>query len=329
MKIKSIEDIAKLAGVSKTAVSAVINGKADKYRISKKTQEHIKEIIEKYDYTPNQVARSLRTQKTHTIGLIVPDLTNVFFAKVTRSLETAAREHSYQVLIADSNENLADEKRAISNLASRSIDGLIIATVMVAEELEELEKLKIPTVFIDREVESDSFSWVTSKNLENMEKLMRTLTDQGVNEVAYIGRRPETSTSTKRYQGYLNILEEAGIKKNDDIIQIGDDTREWAYQAMKNIYEKNGRLPEALCSSAYLLTEGILRFLIDEFGEIPSDMKIATFDNVPELDYLHVKIQSVQQDWEGIATTAYELLRNAMDKKPTEHRFIDATLIKR
>ena len=98
---------------------------------------------------------------------------------------------------------------------------------------------------------------------------------------------------------------------------------------MKNIWEKNGRLPKALCSSAYLLTEGILRFLIDQFGEIPAEMKIATFDNVPELDYLNVRIQSVQQDWEGMAAAAYELLRNAMDKKAAEHRIIEATVIKR
>jgi len=142
----------------------LINDKTKKYRISEYTEKKVRKIIKQHNFSPHQYARGFRLKRTKTIGLVVPDLINRYFGELSRNIEYVSRQNGYNVFIISSDdENI--EKKVIGELLSRSVDGLIIASVTKEDGLIYKELLhNTPTVFIDRSIESATHSWVSSDN---------------------------------------------------------------------------------------------------------------------------------------------------------------------
>jgi len=315
MEVKSISDIAALAGVAKTTVSAVLNGKAKQYRISEATCERIQQIAKEHNYRPNRVARSLRTQKTNTIGLIVPDLRNCFFSELTTYFEAIAREAGYQVLITNSEDNKESELRAIENLTDFSVDGMIIASMFNDQELQEKIKTDIPIVFIDREIPGNNYFSVTSDHYSGAKEVISAIAKQS-NEIAYIGRKLEISSAIDRFQAYKDVLAEEKVKLDEKLIFYTKDTIENGSIGIEEIEKRLGRLPKAFFTSSYVLLLGAVDYLHKKYGSIPKNMPIATFDNSIELDLFNIKVHSVQQDCEGIAKASFTVLLSYLEGKP-------------
>ena len=307
MEAKSIADIAALAGVAKTTVSAVLNGKAKQYRISDLTCERIRQIAKDHNYRPNRVARSLRTQKTNTIGLVVPDLRNGFFSELTTYFEAIARESGYQVLIASSEDNKESELLAIENLTDFSVDGMIIASMFDDQELKKHIKTDIPIVFIDREIPGNNYFSVTSDHYSGAKEVISYIAEES-DEIAYIGRKLEISSAIDRFQAYKDVLKENEIKLDETLIYYTKDTIENGQAGIGEIEKRLGRLPKAFFTSSYVLLLGAIDYLHKKYGAIPENMPIATFDNSIELDLLNIKVHSVQQDCESIAKASFSAL---------------------
>lgn len=315
MPVKSIADIAQLAGVAKTTVSAVLNGRSEQYRISPKTQEKILGIVKEHNYRPNRVARSLRTNKTYSIGLIVPDLTNCFFSDLTTSIEAIAREAGYQVLIASSEDEKETEIKVIENFMDFSVDGMIIASTLDDDELKSLITAEIPVVFIDREIPGNNYFSVTSDHYKGAREVISILAED-CDEIAFIGRGLEISSAKDRYRAYEDVLKKNKISLNKDMIRFTPDLISNGKKSLENIENKLGRLPKGLYTSSYVLLMGCLEYLSEQYGEIPSDLKIATFDNTRELDFINVKIHSVSQDCLELAKASFSALMSYMSGKP-------------
>jgi len=318
----TIEQIAKMAGVSKTTVSLVINKKSKTGRISPATERKVLEIVRRTGYSPNMLARGIRLSRSRTLGLVVPDLRIPFFAELNHGLEGIARANGYQLFVSCSNDDKAIELEVVNNLLAYSIEGLIVASVLNEKQLlARTYTRKAPVVFIDREIALKNFSSVASDNYRGAYEAVRTLISGGSREIAFIGGLPDLSTSRNRFRGYRTALADAGLA-HDPSLSFQEDYRPSdGYRMIGKAFEKNGRMPEAVFTASYTLLEGVLQFVKDGLGRIPADLRIATFDDHPLLDYLPCRIVSVRQDCNALATTAFDLFK-ASFKKPARPRHV-------
>ncbi len=328
---KTIEQIAEMAGVSKTTVSLVMNGRGTEYRISQATQQRIREIVDRESFTPDQYARGFRMKKTQTIGLVVPDLTNWFFSKISHEIEQVARQYDHHVLITCSDDEEDTETKAIRNLVDRRVDGLIVASVMKKDRItREISNLKIPVVYIDRRIESDMVSWVASNNYQGAYDLINHMCSQGAEEIYYIGGLKDISTSRNRLKGYRQALEDNGVPFDAKKVFHDDYTIAAGYRLTAKSSEHCGGMPGAFFTASFTLLEGALQFIRETTGGIPDNLRIGTYDDHPLLDFFSTKISAVRQDTSSMARTAFEMILDALaDKKVIQHRIVEPKLVVR
>jgi LacI family transcriptional regulator, sucrose operon repressor len=311
----TIEQIARMAGVSKTTVSLVINKKSKTGRISPDTEKRVMEIVRRTGYSPNMLARGFRLSRSRTLGLVVPDLRIPFFAELNHELEGIARANGYQIIDSCSNDDKTVELEVVNNLLAYSIEGLIVASVLNEKQLlARTYSRKAPVVFIDREIALKNISSVASDNYGGAYEAVRTLISGGVREIAFIGGLPDLSTSRNRFLGYRTALADAGLEMDPSLTFQEDYRPADGYRMIGKAFDVNGRMPDAVFTAAYTLLEGVLQFVQDRLGGIPPTLRVATFDDHPLLDYLPCRIISVKQDCNALAKTAFELLEDSFKK---------------
>src|SRR5690606_35460190 len=209
----NITDIAKKAGVSITTVSRVLNGKAEQYRISKKSQEKIKETAKRLNYVPNQYAANLKSGKSNTIALIIPSLSNPFFADIASEVNTEIRNRGYITIIGDSDESTDIENEELLQMQSRNIEGLLI--VPCSQNWKSIKKLHdrgIPVVCMDRYFEDQDIPYVSTDNYEGAVMATKHLIEQGHTNIACIQGVRHSVPNKLRIQGYSDAMVNSGIQ---------------------------------------------------------------------------------------------------------------------
>ena len=221
MKKTSLADLAGELGVSKTLVSLVMNNKGDKNGISKKTQQKVFEKAKELNYKPNQFARGLRLGRSNTIGLIVADISNPFYASICRSIEDAASEHNYHLIICSTDENPDKENALIELFIDRHVDGMIIATTQnKPENFKILTESNIPFVLIDRDIPSFEANKVLVDNYKSTNKAIQLLIKNGRRKIAMLSISPSHLNPIKeRVRGYKDTLKKNNIKVNSSWIR--------------------------------------------------------------------------------------------------------------
>ena len=190
----TLKSLSQKLGFSVTTISRVLNGKAEKYRISKKTADKIKQAAEDLNFTPNSLARGLRLKNTHTLGLVIPDISNPFFASIARSVEREARKCGYSVILCDTEENTNLEVDSVQLLRGRNVEGLIVAPVgQISEHLESVYKSGLPIVTIDRYFPEKDLPFVTSDNYKGAYEAVLYLIENGHRKIACIRGLEKTS----------------------------------------------------------------------------------------------------------------------------------------
>lgn len=330
MKV-TINKIAQLAGVSKTTVSLVMNGKSREARISPDTERRVQRIIDELDYSPNRLARNFRLHRSETIGFILPDLKNPFFSHLGHAMERVARENNYQLLIGCSNDDADTEIELARNLFSSAIEGLIVASAINTEDLvKKIYGTNIPAIFIDREILTERISSVSSDNFQGSYDVTRKLCGLGAREIVYIGGNEELSTTRERFRGFVKALEDNQIAVDNSKICHKDYSIECGHNVINNYYQKYGIFPEAIFTASYVLLEGALRAIHSIHGSIPSELRIATFDDHPLLNYLPNHVISVRQNYDKLAEASFDiLLRTKSGESQVEHRQIMPDIILR
>src|SRR6056297_3556125 len=219
MKV-TIKDIAKKADVSVTTVSRVLNNKPD---VGDDTRARILKLIEDMNYNPNSVARGLVMQKTHTIGLIIPDISNPFFPQVARAIEDKAQKSGYSVIFFNTDNHLERERKAVELFKSKQVDGLIVSLSLGNEEiLNQLKAANYPVVQIDRSVLSDSYPLVSIDHKKSAYQLVEYLLKKRHRKIAHISGDLNTTSARERMAGYKKALNDYNIELNDDYIVEGD-----------------------------------------------------------------------------------------------------------
>lgn len=309
----TLDEIAKLAGVSKTTASYVINGKAQKYRISEKTQQKVMAVVNEYNYRPDHAASALRAGNSRSFGLIIPDLENTSYARLAKLIEQNSRQAGYQILIACSDDDPETEISAAEALVSRRIDALFVASSIpnASDYYLKMQNMGTPVIAIDRPLDDEYFACVISEDYGAAYDLTSSLLTDNVKTVGLIGALPELNISQERQLGF-----ESAVKSNQREFMLGYGEH-FNREEGRRVFEqwvKKERLPDAIVTTSYTLLEGILDVLM-EYPELLKKIRLATFGDNRLLDFLPVKINSLPQQFEVIADSALALALNASAKR--------------
>ncbi|MBL8028337.1 MAG: LacI family DNA-binding transcriptional regulator [Fibrobacteres bacterium] len=302
----SIVDIAKLAGVSKTTVSLVLNNKYTMNRISSDTVKRVQDIVREIGFVPNEHARSFRLKRTNSIGLVVGDLSNLFFSRIEDEIERIARNNGYSVLIASTGESEERQKEVISFLTSKNVDGLIIASASSGLTEEDILGCTVPAVFFDRRVISAKKGNVYCNNETAVQELISKWIKSGMKKIAYIGGTVSLSTQQERLSGYRKALGTAGINYDEKLVIEGDFTSESAYDGVKHLDDSDVKY-DALFAASLIQLQGVIKYF-SEKGRLNLNVKLGTFDDHPLLDFFKWPVDSVEQPCAEIAAAAFDLL---------------------
>lgn len=305
MKKASLKDIAEALGVSKALVSIVLNDKGDERGINKETQLKVRTKAKELNYTPNQYARGLRMGKTDTIGLIVPDISNVFYGKLCKAIEMKASELGYDLMISNSYEDTEREIKLINNLLSKSIDGLILASSLENErELEFFKKRNFPLVLIDRVFENFDVDSVSVSNIAGARKGIKHLKSLNKQKIACVTISPAyISSVTNRIKGYISELDDPNQAL---LIQVPHDNIEQGIiNALQQI--ENNDIDAVFCVNNNL-TKAMLRE-INKKG-LETKYSILSFDDLEVFDFASPKVSTIAQPIELIGEEAIKLLNN-------------------
>jgi len=305
----TLKSIAEELGISVSVVSRVLSGQAPKYGISKTTAQAVLNIARKRNFRPNQLARALRLAKTHTLGLVIPDISNLFFAGLARSIEVAARKGGYSIVLCDTQEDEAVEREAVEILQSRMIDGLIISPVgKTCEHLTSIDKDGCPIVLVDRHFPGSEIPFVTSDNYGGAFKATRHLLENGHRAIGFIQGIPNSQSNVERLRGYTAALKEFGVRVNKSSI-VGDQfSRRNGYVSAK-VSLRTQPPPTALFLANNQIAFGALDALMEKDLAVPEDMSLVAFDDQPFFSHLATPLTTVQQKVAELGRHAMELLQ--------------------
>ncbi|SFL74338.1 LacI family DNA-binding transcriptional regulator [Halanaerobium salsuginis] len=311
MKI-TIKDIAKQAGVSVTTVSRVINNKPD---VGDKTRAKILRIIEDLNYNPNSVARGLVMQKTNTIGLIIPDISNPFFPQVARAIEDKAQKLDYSVIFFNTDNNPDREKKAVELFKSKQVDGLIVSLSLGNEAiLRELKSADYPVVQIDRAVLTDNYPLVSIDNQNSAYQLVQYILNKGHRRVAHISGDLNTTTARARLAGYQQALLDYGIKLDDNLLIKGDYSQYTGYQAMRQLLELDNP-PTAVFAANDLSAAGVYKAIYAAGLRIPQDIAVAGHDDIEIASLLQPELTTMRQPKYNLGEEAVTILLRMINSK--------------
>lgn len=313
-----LDEIAALAGVSRTTASYVINGKADQYRISQATRDKVMAVVHAHNYQPDSRAASLRGGQTRTLGFILPDLENASYAKLAKRLEQGARTQGYQLLIVCSEDEPDTEKELARMLVSRHVDALLVASCLPPADPFYLEQQArgVQILAIDRAMSADHFVTVASENQKASFDLTASLLSPALRHVALITALPTLTISHERRAGFEQALASHASPLTAHICAGAQFSRAEGYRLIKALHRQLGQLPEALVTTSYILMEGVLDYLLErELGQ-ESDMSriaMATFGDDRLLDFLPFGINSLPQQHDALAGQALTLALEAIN----------------
>lgn len=309
----TLTDIAELAGVSVSTVSRVINNKAAKYRISTETESAILEAAKQLNYRPNQVARGLRLNKTNTLGIIAPDISNPFFAYIIKRVQNLAHGLGYSVVVCNTDENLDQEVEHVNVMYRNRVDGLIAMPVgQEYDHYSEWFERGRPLVLLDRCFDSIGASSVVVDNYSGSLEAVEHLIRYGHSRIAFIQGLPGTYTNNERLRGYRDALERHGIPYNPDLVVGGDFREENGYMETKLLLTSS-LPPTALFATSDLITLGALKAISEEGLTIPDDISLIMFDDFDFAPYLKCPVTAVRQPKEMMGEIAVKLLAEELE----------------
>ncbi|MCA0937639.1 catabolite repressor/activator [Vibrio alginolyticus] len=309
----TLDEVAKLAGVSKTTASYVINGKAQKYRISEKTQKKVMAVVEEHNFQPDHAASALRAGNSRSFGLIIPDLENTSYARLAKLIEQNSRKAGYQILIGCSDDDPDTEKKVAEALISRRVDALFVASGMPSanEFYLKLQKSGTPVIALDRPMDDEHFCCVISEDFDAALELTESVLSPDISSIGLIGALKDLQISKEREQGFRTAC-----NQGDRVVMVGYG-QQFSREEGKKVLDKwlaEDTLPDAIVTTSYTLLEGVLDMMLEK-PELMSKVRLATFGDNRLLDFLPVKINSLPQQFEVIADSAMELALNASAKR--------------
>ena len=276
MKHVTLEDIAKLLNISKVAVSKALRDHPD---ISEETKKRVQTLVKKLDYYPNYIARNLSTKKTFTIGVVVPDVGNPFFASAIDGIVDVATEKGYNTILTVSRENTELERQNIHTLLSMRVDGLLVSISQKTTDVtlyERLAKRKIRLVFFDRAIKHLGFSSVTVNDRKGASQLIEYVLQQGYTKIAHLAGYSSLDIGKNRRLGFLDAMRKRNLPVKPEWILEGGFRQEDGYRNMLTVLQMKDR-PELVFAVNDPVAKGAYRAVHEKQLRIPDDVAMVGF----------------------------------------------------
>ena len=311
----TMDEIAKLAGVSKATVSRVLND--SECGVGEQTRARVKKIAEELGYSVEQTEKKKNVSFTRYIALILPDITNPFFADLAKSVENSLRRKGYSLVLANTDFSEDNEAAQIRELMVKRLEGILLVPsgIRAREEHDLPRRYQIPMVLLDRKLEGISdIPGVYSNNeyasVISCEHLIR----KGARDIVFISGPLNVSTSIERFEGYKAVLAQHSIPFRPEMCRHGSYTVESGYNAVLEL-ERSGISYSAILAANDLMALGALK-AVREFGyRVPEDVQIIGFDNIEFSQYCEPSLSTMQQPTFDMGAKAVELLTGIIEKR--------------
>lgn len=310
----TIKDIAEKTGLGLATISSFINGGNVRVYNRVKIEEAIKEL----NYEVNEVARGLKTSKSKMIGVIIPELNNIFSTEIIIGIEDVLRSHGYATIVCDCRTDKRLEREAAEFLYRRRVDGIITIPVsQTSEHLKVFEEAKKPIILIDRIIEDLKCDSVLVDNRLAIKEALHELIIKGHRKIGFISGPKDIFTAKERLAGYAQGLEEAGISMNKKLIDYGDYTILGGVQGVKSLTYRNPEMTAFIVSN-YEMTMGAV-IAMNELGiKVPDDLSMIGFDNISFARACKPMLSIVTQPSGEIAINVAEIMLKRLKEDETE-----------
>lgn len=325
----SIKDVAKEAGVSIATVSRVLN---DIDVVNEDTKKKVLDAIKKLGYRPNIVARSLKTQRTKTIGILIPDISSQFYPEIVRGAEDVSHIYDYNVILCNSDFDADKEKEYLRVLKEKMVDGVIYMSSSLNEDILDLiNELDLKTVLVETKDKDGAFPSVTIDNISAVHDGTKYLIDQGLKNLAFIGVNEDTMNAWgERYIGFEKALKEAKLSVVDELVCFDTLRVKSGLKGVKQFIESGKTFDGIVCASDEIAM-GAINELRDNGIKVPEDVSVIGFNNNYAASIFYPKISTITQPSYDMGSVAMRMLIKILNKKELDQDqyVLDYELIKR
>ena len=324
----TIEDVARLAGVSNSTVSRVLNKKE---YVKESTRKKVFNAVAELGYKPNRIARSLRASMSQIIGLIISDIQNPFFTSLVRAVEDIAYKHNYSLLLCNTDEDPEKEKLYVELMLSERVSGVIITPTREYDcPVKKLLEMHVATVCVDRQVLDCETDSVVSDNVESSFKLVEHLIKKGHQRIGALLGPSEISTFRERLQGYKKAHKKYALPIDENMIEQGIPKELEGYELANKLLDLPER-PTALIAGNNLMALGAIHAIKDRKLSLPGDISLVSFDDREWAQLITPTITVASQPTYEMGKQAAELVMRRLenDDSPIEHLVLESEIILR
>ncbi|MEH7106368.1 catabolite control protein A [Bacillus sp. JJ1764] len=316
----TIYDVAREANVSMATVSRVVNGNPN---VKPVTRKKVLEVIERLGYRPNAVARGLASKKTTTVGVIIPDISNIFFAELARGIEDIATMYKYNIILSNSDQSKEKELHLLNTMLGKQVDGIVfMGGNITLDHVDEFKKSPVPIVLAGSIEQSETIPSVNIDYEQAAYDSVKDFIDRGHKNIAFVmGPLHEPDISEKKLNGYKRALSEATIPYNEDLVIEGDYTYDSGLEAFDRMLEISVR-PTAIFVGADETALGVVHGAADKGYKIPEDFEIITSDNTRLSLMVRPQLTTVVQPLYDIGAVAMRLLTKLMNKEKVSDNIV-------
>ncbi|MCD5323890.1 MULTISPECIES: catabolite control protein A [Pontibacillus] len=313
----TIYDVAREANVSMATVSRVVNGNPN---VKPATRKKVLDAIERLGYRPNAVARGLASKKTTTVGVIIPDISSIFFAELARGIEDIATMYNYNIILSNSDQNKEKELHLINSMLGKQVDGLVFMGGKITEDhVREFQNASVPVVLAATVDETNKVPSVNINYEEAAYEATKTLFGHGNEHVAFISGPLETNINDQKLAGYYRAIEEEGKSYGDRYVIRGDYTYDSGIEALEQLINMEER-PSAVFVASDEMALGVIHGAQDKGLRVPEDVEVFGFDNTRLATMVRPTLSTVVQPMYDIGAVSMRLLTKYMNNEKVEEQ---------
>lgn len=325
--MSKIHDVAKRANVSIATVSRVLN--SSRHKVSVETAERVRQAVKELDYRPNALARALQMSKTMTVGVIIPDISNHYYAEIVRGIQKVADREGYNIILQNTDRNQDRIVKSIHLLTEKVVDGIIFSggTISGYEPLSAIQKLRNRVVVIGRH--DVNFPAIMVDNISGAALAVQHLIDLGHSRIGFIGWAENSTTAADRLSGYTGALAQNSCRFDPSLVRKGKLTPASGYSEAKKLLSRKKR-PTAIFAGNDLMAFGVIYAAIEMGMRVPEDLAVVGFDNIPLSSFFVPPLSTVEIPMFALGANSMETLIDLIaDKKTSRIKLYKTKLIAR
>ncbi|MBZ9521724.1 MULTISPECIES: catabolite control protein A [Bacillus] len=317
----TIYDVAREANVSMATVSRVVNGNPN---VKPTTRKKVLEAIDRLGYRPNAVARGLASKKTTTVGVIIPDISSIFYSELARGIEDIATMYKYNIILSNSDQNTDKELHLLNTMLGKQVDGIVFMGGNITDvHVEEFKRSPVPIVLAASVEEQAQTPSVNINYEQAIYDSVQLLVEKGHKRIAFVsGPMSEPINSVRKLAGYKRALEEAGIAFDDALVAEGDYSYDSGIEALAHLLEQSDK-PTAVIAATDEMALGVIHGAQDRGVSIPDDLEVIGFDNTRLSLMVRPQLTTVVQPTYDIGAVAMRLLTKLMNKEQVDDQIVE------